>query len=145
MKVVDAFREFTVSAYCTPGHLKLLLLQKLANAGVGGGARAGSRLDGETVRLFFVDVHELLVKTLLNPLYEPNTLILSQRFDQKVKAAARKHLNPLAASGQLNPEQHAAETHPGGSRATQADKNAKNNRRPNTPQTMLFTYQGTHQ
>ncbi|KAL2532225.1 SNARE-like superfamily protein [Abeliophyllum distichum] len=41
---------------------------------------------------FFQEVHELYIKTLLNPLYLPGSRITSSHFDTKVRALARKYL-----------------------------------------------------
>ncbi|KAL4294979.1 hypothetical protein AHAS_Ahas18G0282200 [Arachis hypogaea] len=38
------------------------------------------------------EVHELYIKTLLNPLYLPGSRITSSHFDTKVRALARKYL-----------------------------------------------------
>ncbi|XLR47168.1 hypothetical protein S83_031828, partial [Arachis hypogaea] len=44
------------------------------------------------IKSFFQDVHELYIKTLLNPLYLPGSRITSSHFDTKVRALARKYL-----------------------------------------------------
>ena len=41
---------------------------------------------------FLSEVHELYVKVLLNPFYEPNTRIKSASFDARVKQSAQSHL-----------------------------------------------------
>ncbi|EPR58439.1 mbp-1 interacting protein-2a family protein [Toxoplasma gondii TgCatPRC2] len=80
LKNCDSFRDFLVSAYCTAGHVKFLLLHK-------------NRGSNEGIKNFFSDVHELFLRVLINPLYEVNGLITSQSFDQLVRAAAKKHLH----------------------------------------------------
>eukprot|EP01071_Lankesteria_metandrocarpae_P004226 Lankesteria_metandrocarpae@DN3441_c1_g1_i1.p1 len=79
LKVADEFNDFQVSAYVTAGHVKFALLHK-------------GRPE-EAVRQFFIEVHELFIKTLLNPFYEPNALITSQSFDSRVRAAAKKYIH----------------------------------------------------
>nr|GMC64651.1 trafficking protein particle complex subunit 2 [Ipomoea batatas]GMC66862.1 trafficking protein particle complex subunit 2 [Ipomoea batatas] len=44
------------------------------------------------IKSFFQEVHELYIKTLLNPLYIPGSRITSSHFDTKVRALARKYL-----------------------------------------------------
>ncbi|KAK2391240.1 trafficking protein particle complex subunit [Trifolium repens] len=41
------------------------------------------------IKSFFQEVHELYIKTLLNPLYLPGSRITSSHFDTKVRALAR--------------------------------------------------------
>ncbi|KAJ3237626.1 Trafficking protein particle complex subunit 2 [Chytriomyces hyalinus] len=77
LKVVDRFNEHHVSAYVTPSGAKFMLVHDAV---------------GGDVRSFFVDVHELYVKVLLNPFSEINGPINSQLFDVKVRGIARKHL-----------------------------------------------------
>ncbi|KAK7369677.1 hypothetical protein VNO80_11720 [Phaseolus coccineus] len=70
LKSVDRFNELVVSV--------LMLLHDSRND------------DG--IKSFFQDVHELYIKTLLNPLYLPGSRITSSHFDTKVRALARKYL-----------------------------------------------------
>ncbi|KAI8616085.1 Sedlin [Chytriomyces sp. MP71] len=77
LKVVDRFNEHHVSAYVTPSGAKLMLVHDAV---------------GGDIRAFFVDVHELYVKMLMNPFSEINGSIGSQQFDAKVRALVRKHL-----------------------------------------------------
>ena len=46
----------------------------------------------DAIRQFFTDVHEVYVKTLMNPFYEVDMRITSVVFDAKVRAAAKKYL-----------------------------------------------------
>jgi trafficking protein particle complex subunit 2 len=46
----------------------------------------------DAVRAFFVEVHEVYVKVLLNPFYMPNSRVESRDFDSRVKASAKRHL-----------------------------------------------------
>ncbi|XP_068480451.1 uncharacterized protein [Phaseolus vulgaris] len=80
LKSVDRFNELVVSVYVTAGHI-LYILMLLHD----------SRND-DGIKSFFQDVHELYIKTLLNPLYLPGSRITSSHFDTKVRALARKYL-----------------------------------------------------
>ncbi|KAG5031808.1 hypothetical protein AAZX31_06G151300 [Glycine max] len=78
LKSVDRFNELVVSVYVTAGHTRFMLLHDSRND------------DG--IKSFFQEVHELYIKTLLNPLYLPGSRITSSHFDTKVRALARKYL-----------------------------------------------------
>ncbi|XP_078155464.1 uncharacterized protein LOC144551395 [Carex rostrata] len=78
LKSVDRFNDLTVSVYVTAGHTRLMLLHDSRNE------------DG--IKNFFQEVHELYVKTLLNPLYLLGSRITSSHFDTRVRALARKYL-----------------------------------------------------
>uniref|UniRef100_A0A8C9GJL3 Trafficking protein particle complex subunit 2 n=1 Tax=Piliocolobus tephrosceles TaxID=591936 RepID=A0A8C9GJL3_9PRIM len=81
LKTIDSFNNYSVSAYCTPGHIKFLLLYKNKN------------YINDNLRSFFEIVHENYIRVLLNPLYEPNGIIISSLFDQNVHLAAKKFLH----------------------------------------------------
>ncbi|GAA6062725.1 hypothetical protein JCM10212_005928 [Sporobolomyces blumeae] len=78
LKSIDKFHEWTISVWLTPGGVKIVLLHELKND------------DG--IRLFFQDVWENYVKTLLNPFHELNAPIRSATFDARIRASAKKHL-----------------------------------------------------
>ncbi|KAJ2582217.1 TRAPP subunit [Coemansia sp. RSA 1836] len=78
LKTIDRYNDWNVSAYVTPSNTRLMLLHE---------AKAD-----DAIKLFFTDCHELYLKTLLNPFYEPNSPIQSQAFDTKVNTLAKKHL-----------------------------------------------------
>ncbi|ORY56542.1 Sedlin [Leucosporidium creatinivorum] len=78
LKSIDKFHEWTVSAWLTPGGVKIILLHELKN--------------DEGIRLFLQETWETYVKTLLNPFHELNSPIRSPTFDARVKASAKKHL-----------------------------------------------------
>jgi len=78
LKSVDKFNEWTVSAFVTPGNMKFVLLHEGKN--------------DEGIRLFFNEVWELYVKTMLNPFHTAHSGIVSGVFDARVRASARKHL-----------------------------------------------------
>mmetsp|Transcript_27809 Transcript_27809/g.54668 ORF Transcript_27809/g.54668 Transcript_27809/m.54668 type:complete len:144 (+) Transcript_27809:85-516(+) len=77
LRVVDKFDDFHVSAYCTAGHARFMLLHKNRNE--------------EAIRAFFSELHDLYIKAVLNPFHRPDGWIDSPVFDQKVRLAARKH------------------------------------------------------
>eukprot|EP01139_Manchomonas_bermudensis_P005546 Amastigsp_a175307_50.p2 type:complete len:146 gc:universal Amastigsp_a175307_50:32-469(+) len=62
--------DWHTSAYITAGGMRLMLLHDQKNE--------------EFIRNFFVQVHELLVKHMLNPFYKINTPISSAAFEERV-------------------------------------------------------------
>ena len=76
LKVVDRFNAAQVSAYVTFGGSTFLLLHNGRNE--------------ESVRRFFLEIHELYVKHLLNPLIDPSASIIFPQFNDFVLASARK-------------------------------------------------------
>lgn len=46
----------------------------------------------DNIKLFFQELHELYIKTLMSPFYQPNQPIRSQAFDLKVRSIARRYL-----------------------------------------------------
>ncbi|KAI8048293.1 Sedlin [Syncephalis plumigaleata] len=78
LKTVDRYNDKTVSAYVTPSNMKLLLIHE-------------NKTD-DGVKNFLTECHELYIKMLLNPFYEPNMPIRSTAFDNKIRAAARRYL-----------------------------------------------------
>lgn len=46
----------------------------------------------EGLKSFFGELHELYLKTLLNPFYTVDDIITNPIFDTRVKAAAKKYL-----------------------------------------------------
>ena len=102
LKLVDRHNDQFVSAYVTPSGTRFLLLHD-------------GRSD-DSIKAFFVDVHELFVKVcfsklgmscshspqtraqlpltqvLLNPLYSPDSRIESKEFDSKARALAKRTL-----------------------------------------------------
>lgn len=118
LKVIDNYYGYMISAMCTAGNVRFLLLHKPGSgsgSGAGSGAGSGSGVGGagtgasaavassssssasashneEPIRQFFFDVYDLYVKTLLSPFYTLNQTITSPIFDQKVRALAKKYL-----------------------------------------------------
>lgn len=78
LKCVDSFYANMISAFVTPGNIRFLLLHEAKN--------------DEAIRLFFLDVWDLYVKTLLSPFYRVNEPITSPGFDAKVRMLCRKYL-----------------------------------------------------
>lgn len=76
LNVVDKFSQSHVSAYITPGGVTFLLLHNGKSE--------------EATRHFFVDVHELYARHVLNPLTQLDAPIVSPRFDELVRAAGAK-------------------------------------------------------
>ncbi|KJP86316.1 hypothetical protein AK88_04035 [Plasmodium fragile] len=98
LKTIDSFNSYSVSAYCTTGHIKFLLLHKNKNeVSSGGNSGTGGPAihvpSDDSIRSFFEVVHENYIKVLLNPLYEPNGMITSSLFDQNVRLAAKRFLH----------------------------------------------------
>ncbi len=78
LKVVDKVNHQMVSVFLTAGHVKFMLLH------------CGKSED--TVRNFFLEVHELYVKLSMNPFYRFDTQIDSKDFDSRVRTAGRRFL-----------------------------------------------------
>lgn len=104
LRQIDRFNDFSVSGYVTAGHVKLLLLHRTPPA-----STAATRALEDAIREFFGEVHEfylkvstvrharassilLIFQTLMNPFYEPNSLLSSPSFDEHVKSSAKKCL-----------------------------------------------------
>ena len=78
LRVVDKFNFLLVSAYVTQGGKLLLLLHN------------GKSEDA--VRTFFVEVHDLYVKYMMNPFALADTPIMSPHFDNHVRSLAKRFL-----------------------------------------------------
>jgi hypothetical protein len=76
LKVVDKFNNSQVSAYITPGGTIFLLLHKGKSE--------------EAIRHFFIEVHDIFARHVLNPLAQLDAPIVSARFDSLVQAAAKR-------------------------------------------------------
>ena len=80
MKVIDRFEDKLVSAFVTPSGQYFLLLHH-------------SNRSEESIRNFFVEIHEIYVKHLLNPFYVPDSPVLSMHFDLHVRALSKRYLH----------------------------------------------------
>ena len=98
---IDLFYGISVNAFLTQGNIKFLLCHT-PNTGPSGSLGAGtgsvvssstsSKNEDNAIRQFFMEINELYVKCLMNPLYSVNEPIRSTEFDLKVKLLARKYL-----------------------------------------------------
>lgn len=77
LKVIDRFADLYVSAYVTSSNIRLMLIHEDKNE------------DG--IKNFFSEVHEMLIKVMLNPMFELSRAFPSG-FDGKVKISAKKFL-----------------------------------------------------
>ncbi|AQZ13268.1 TRS20 (YBR254C) [Zygosaccharomyces parabailii] len=83
---VDHFYGLAITAYLTYGGMKLVMIH-------GNSSSANVQVDDNMVKSFYQGVHELYVKTLMNPFYKVNEPISNPAFDCRVRALARKYLN----------------------------------------------------
>ncbi|AET39454.1 TRAPP subunit TRS20 Ecym_4400 [Eremothecium cymbalariae DBVPG len=83
---VDHFYGLVITAYITYGNMKFVLIHGNNNSS------AVSSVDDNVVKNFYQEVHELYIKTSMNPFYEVDRPITSPIFDSKVKALAKKYL-----------------------------------------------------
>ncbi|PVU94094.1 hypothetical protein BB561_002780 [Smittium simulii] len=78
LKIVDCVNDWNVSAYVTPSNIRFMLLHEAKNE--------------DKIKLFFQDAHEIYVKALMNPFFEPNYPINSQSFDSLIRKLAKRYL-----------------------------------------------------
>jgi trafficking protein particle complex subunit 2 len=84
LRAVDRFNALCVSAYVTPGGARMLLLHD-------------GRPQDESVRSFFLEVHDAYVRAAANPMQAPGArLIPARAFEARVRAAARRALGAPA-------------------------------------------------
>lgn len=83
---VDHFYGLAITAYLTYSGMKLVMVHGNFNTG-------DVQIDDNAVKAFYQEVHELYIKTLMNPFYQINDPITSPAFDSRVRALARKYLN----------------------------------------------------
>ena len=88
-KQIDKFKDVFVSAYVT--FSGILEIVKIGTKFVYLHSVSASA-NSENIKSFFIDLHELYVKILLNPLYTLNSRIDSSDFDAKVGNLAKKWL-----------------------------------------------------
>jgi len=80
LRLVDRFNDLSVTAHVTAGRYKMLLLHD-------------ARISEEAATSFMRDVHEPLVKVMLNPLREAAEYIACPKFDERVRSLAKRHLS----------------------------------------------------
>uniref|UniRef100_A0A7S2SFI4 Trafficking protein particle complex subunit n=1 Tax=Rhizochromulina marina TaxID=1034831 RepID=A0A7S2SFI4_9STRA len=73
---VDRFQDKSVSCFLTPGNLKFLLIHDGRNE--------------ELIRTFFVEVHELYIKFLLNPFHRYASPLNSPGFDKRIRIFGKR-------------------------------------------------------
>lgn len=78
-KCVDKSGEYNIFCFVTFTNIKFLLLVE-------------NQTKEESVSTFFTQAYELLVKAIMNPLYELNTPIKSQQFEYHIKLLIQKYL-----------------------------------------------------
>lgn len=83
---VDHFYGLAITAYISYGGMKFVMIH-------GNSANNSVAIDDNNVRTFYQEVHELYVKTLMNPFYKITDPITSPAFDSRVKVLARKYLS----------------------------------------------------
>jgi hypothetical protein len=74
LKNVDRYNDLTVSAYITAAQFKLILLHDFKNE--------------DAIGNFFKEVHEMLLKSMLNPFFDLQHL--PAQFDVRVKNLAKR-------------------------------------------------------
>ncbi|KAL3235130.1 Trafficking protein particle complex subunit 20 [Nakaseomyces bracarensis] len=85
---VDHFYGLAITAYLTYGGKKFVMLH--GNNSTRG--KNSHMIDDNMVRSFYQDVHELYIKTLMNPFYTQDSPIESPTFDLRVQTLAKKYL-----------------------------------------------------
>lgn len=78
MKAVDRFNNMIVSCYVTIGGATFLLLHTGKNE--------------DTVKMFFLEVSDIYIKYLMNPLISPDAPILSPHFDNLIRNVSKRIL-----------------------------------------------------
>ena len=102
---VDHFYGLSITAYLTYGGMKFVMIHgttgdlggsaggNISGDDVGGNAsKSAVQIDDNALKLFYQEVHELYIKTLMNPFYRLNDPITTPAFDKRVRALARKHI-----------------------------------------------------
>ncbi|AMD20676.1 HDL068Wp [Eremothecium sinecaudum] len=84
---VDHFYGLAITGYITYGNIKFVMVH-----GNSSSPNTVATVDDGVVKSFYKEVHELYIKTLLNPFYKVDAPITSPVFDSKVRALAKKYL-----------------------------------------------------
>ncbi|AAS54736.1 AGR246Wp [Eremothecium gossypii ATCC 10895] len=82
---VDNFYGLSITGYITYGNMKFVMIHGTQNG-------APVSVDDGMLKSFYQEVHELYIKTLMNPFYKVDEPITSPTFDWKVKQLAKKYL-----------------------------------------------------
>ncbi|CAI4055978.1 hypothetical protein SKDZ_02G3600 [Saccharomyces kudriavzevii ZP591] len=83
---VDHFYGLAITAYISYGGMKFVMIH-------GNSANSNVVIDDNNIKSFYQEVHELYLKTLMNPFYKITDPITSPAFDSRVRTLARKHLS----------------------------------------------------
>ncbi|CAB4254057.1 similar to Saccharomyces cerevisiae YBR254C TRS20 One of 10 subunits of the transport protein particle (TRAPP) complex of the cis-Golgi which mediates vesicle docking and fusion [Maudiozyma barnettii] len=89
---VDHFYGLAITAYISYGGMKFVMIHGTSNSG-GSNTSASVVIDDSACRSFYQEIHELYIKTLMNPFYRAGDPISSPVFDSRVRSLARKYLN----------------------------------------------------
>jgi len=97
LKCVDRFYNNYVSCWMTGGNVKFMLLHAPSQPATTTTSRAiaanpTSPQTEEAIKLFFTEVYENWVKTIMNPFYQVNMEVKSPIFRSRVAAAGKKYL-----------------------------------------------------
>ncbi|SCV01086.1 LANO_0F10066g1_1 [Lachancea nothofagi CBS 11611] len=84
---IDHFYGLAITAYLSYGNMKFVMIHS-SNSNNG----APVQIEDGPVKSFYQEVHELYVKTLMNPFYKLNDPITSPVFDNRVRALAKRYL-----------------------------------------------------
>lgn len=83
---VDHFYELSIIGYITYGNIKFVMIHGNNKCST------SSCVDDTMFKIFYKEIHELYIKTLMNPFYKVDEAISSAAFDSKVKTLAKKYL-----------------------------------------------------
>lgn len=83
---VDHFYGLAITAYLSYANMKFVMIH-------GSASNSSVIIDDNACRSFYQEVHELYIKTLMNPFYKVNDPITSPAFDSRVRALAKKYLS----------------------------------------------------
>ncbi|SCV04353.1 LAME_0H17766g1_1 [Lachancea meyersii CBS 8951] len=84
---IDHFYGLAITGYLSYGNMKFVMVHS-SNSSNG----TPVPIDDVAVKSFYQEVHELYVKTLMNPFYKLNEPITSPVFDKRVRLLAKKYL-----------------------------------------------------
>ncbi|SCU97675.1 LADA_0H07602g1_1 [Lachancea dasiensis] len=84
---IDHFYGLAITGYLSYGNMKFVMIHS-------GNTNSGLpvTIEDGPVKSFYQEVHELYIKTLMNPFYKLNEPITSPVFDSKVRTLAKRYL-----------------------------------------------------